>query len=71
MSRRHATVSVDARGDAWITPFLEAPNGTFVNGREIDQRSPIRPGDTIRFATDRSPAPGPETESIRQPAREG
>ena len=59
MSRRHATASVDAQGDAWITPNPTAPNGTFVNGTEIRQRTQVQPGDRIRFATDQEPHPGP------------
>ncbi|MEU8314166.1 MULTISPECIES: FHA domain-containing protein [unclassified Micromonospora] len=70
VSRRHATVSVDEEGTAWITPFPEAPNGTFINGTEIHDRTRVRPGDQIRFATDREPHVGPISESIRQPDRD-
>lgn len=70
VSRRHATVTVDEDGNAWLTPFPEAPNGTFVNGREIHERTRIGNGDQIRFATDRGPNPGPVSESISQPSRD-
>jgi len=70
VSRRHATVGVDAAGDAWIAPIAEAPNGTFVNDEEIFSRSTIGPRDRIRFATDRGHYPGPVSERIRQPFRE-
>ncbi|WP_157745749.1 FHA domain-containing protein [Micromonospora purpureochromogenes] len=70
VSRRHATVSVDEEETAWITPFPEAPNGTFVNGTEIHDRTRVRPGDQIRFATDQEPHVGPVSESIRQPGRD-
>lgn len=67
VSRRHATVSADAAGSAWLTPFPEAPNGTFVNGREIHERTQVRQSDQIRFATDRPPLVGPISDSISQP----
>jgi hypothetical protein len=70
VSRRHATVSVDAEGNAWLTPFPEAPNGTFVNGREIHERTGVQPGDQIRLATDQGPHLGPVSESISQPGRD-
>jgi hypothetical protein len=69
VSRRHATVNVDEDGNAWITPFPEAPNGTFVNGTEIRERTRVGTGDQIRFATDQEPHVGPVSESISQPAR--
>lgn len=70
VSRRHATVGVDEDGNAWLTPFPEAPNGTFVNGVEIYERTAMRNGDQIRFATDRGPNVGPISESITQPDRD-
>jgi hypothetical protein len=70
VSRWHATISVDGQGDAWLTPNPAAPNGTFVNGSEIFDRTAVRPGDQIRFATDQGPNIGPGTERIRQPQRE-
>lgn len=70
VSRRHATVSVDEEGNAWLTPFPEAPNGTFVNGREIHERTRVQKGDQIRFATDQGPHVGPISELISQPSRD-
>lgn len=70
VSRRHATIGVDERGDAWIEPIPSAPNGTFVNDREIFRRTPLTPGDRIRFAADRGPHVGPTSRRIRQPYRE-
>jgi hypothetical protein len=67
VSGRHALVSVDEDGNAWLTPFPEAPNGTFVNGREIHERTRVQHGDQIRFATDQGPHVGPISESITQP----
>src|SRR4051794_8455079 len=68
VSRRHANVSVDADGDAWITPYPQAPNGTFVNDVEITEKQRVQPDARIRFATDREP---PVSAPIRQPYREG
>lgn len=70
VSRQHATVGVDEHGEAWVTPNPAAPNGTFVNGEEIGDRSPVHPGDQIRFATDRGPHIGPISERVRQPEQE-
>jgi hypothetical protein len=70
VSRWHATISVDEQGDAWLTPNPAAPNGTFVNGSEIVDRTAVRPGDQIRFATDGGPSIGPVSERIRQPQQE-
>lgn len=70
VSRWHATVNVDAHGEAWLTPNPVAPNGTFVNGEEISDRTLVQPGDEIRFAADRGPHVGPVSERVRQPYRE-
>jgi hypothetical protein len=70
VSRWHATVGVGAHGDAWITPHPAAPNGTFVNGEEVMDRTRIQPGDVIRLAADRGPNVGPTSTAIRQPHRE-
>lgn len=70
VSRHHARVTVDEAGQAWIAPVPAAPNGTFVNDREIFNRTRIQPGDRIRLATDQGPHPGPVSEGIRQPHRE-
>jgi hypothetical protein len=67
VSRRHALVSVDAAGAASITPYPEAPNGTFVNDVEIKEKRRLQPGDRIRFATDGEP---PVSSPIRQPRGE-
>lgn len=70
VSGRHALISVDEAGEAWLTPFPEAPNGTFVNDEEIQVRTAITPSDRVRFGTDQQPRPGPVSERIRQPFRE-
>ena len=70
VSRWPATVSVDEHGDAWLTPHPAGPNGTFVNGSEIIARTPVRPADQIRLATDRGPNIGPVSERIRRPRLE-
>jgi hypothetical protein len=70
VSRLHATVSVDDAGDAWITPIPAAPNGTFVNGCEIFDRTRIGPEVEIRFATDQGTDPGPVSTRIRLPQRD-
>jgi FHA domain len=70
VSRLHATVSVDEEGEAWITPSPAAPNGTFVNGCEIFDRTKIRPETEIRFATDQGTDPGPVSTQIRLPQRD-
>ncbi|RSN46038.1 hypothetical protein DMC64_14950 [Amycolatopsis sp. WAC 04197] len=53
VSRAHAVVWVDAEGTAWIDP-LPTPNGTFLNGVEIQPTLSRRlaSGDRIRFARD-------------------
>jgi hypothetical protein len=70
VSRWHATVNVDAQGDAWLTPNPAAPNGTFVNDDEIFGRTRVGPHDVIRFATDRGQHIGPTSVKVRQPQRE-
>lgn len=67
VSRWHATVSVDGGAQSWLTPNPAAPNGTFVNDTEILSRTPVGPGDRIRFAADHGPNIGPTSERIRQP----
>ena len=50
-SARHARIEV-REGEAWIFD-LESRNGTFVNGRRVVGRSPLRPRDVVRVgATD-------------------
>jgi hypothetical protein len=70
VSRLHATVNVDAQGDAWITPNPAAPNGTFVNDKEVVNRTPLTPADQLRFAAAAGPYLGPVSDRIRQPHRE-
>ncbi|GIF06853.1 FHA domain-containing protein [Actinoplanes siamensis] len=67
VSRRHATAGVDEDGTAWLEPVPEAPNGTFVNDREIHGREPVRPGDRIRFAAGHGARTGPVSAPISQP----
>lgn len=47
ISKRHATLEVDAQGRVMLTD-LGSSNGTFVNGQRIQQRE-IRDGDRIGF----------------------
>ena len=70
VSRWHATVGVDSDGKAWVTPNPAAPNGTFVNDEEISRRTPVGPGDLIRFAADRGVNIGPVSDFIRYPQQE-
>lgn len=70
VSRQHATIGVDAAGDAWLAPVPEAPNGTFVNDSEIRSRTALASSDRIRFGTDQQPQPGPVSAPIRQPYRD-
>ncbi len=53
VSRRHATVGVDADGSAWVTDE-HSTNGTHVNGARVPAggRVPLRDGDTLRLAAD-------------------
>jgi hypothetical protein len=55
VSRRHATVGVDADGTPWIRP-LEPTNGVFhpADGPELDRgsRHDLHDGETLRFALD-------------------
>lgn len=47
VSRRHATIVADSRGDAWLTD-QESSNGTYLNGSPIESRVPYRLGDGDR-----------------------
>ncbi|MBB1158054.1 MULTISPECIES: FHA domain-containing protein [Amycolatopsis] len=53
VSRAHAAVRVDADGTAWIEA-LPTPNGTFLNGAEIQPPldRQLASGDRIRFGRD-------------------
>lgn len=64
VSRRHAIVEVDASGRGWVEPIPEAPNGTFLNGQEIWDRTELRSGDVLRLSMG-----GPDG-SIRRPSLE-
>jgi pSer/pThr/pTyr-binding forkhead associated (FHA) protein len=47
VSRRHATIHRE--GYAWIVEDLGSRNGTRVNGRPVDGRAVIAPGDELSF----------------------
>jgi hypothetical protein len=53
VSRRHAVLSVDANGTAWLRP-LRTSNGTFLNDTELIDLAPhaLTSGDTVRLAKD-------------------
>ena len=48
VSRRHAVISVDPAGAAWVMD-LGSTNGTFVNGRRILIQTPVSIGDGSRI----------------------
>ena len=48
VSRRHAVISIDVAGTAWLTD-LGSTNGTFVNGRRIALQTPVQVGDGSRI----------------------
>jgi diguanylate cyclase (GGDEF)-like protein len=48
VSRRHAVISIDAAGKAWIMD-LGSTNGTFVDGERIPLQTPIRMEDGSRI----------------------
>jgi two-component system cell cycle response regulator len=48
VSRRHAVLSIDAAGTAWLTD-LGSTNGTFVNGWRIALQTPVQVGDGSRI----------------------
>jgi len=64
VSRRHATVGVDERGEPWVQDD-GAMNGTFVNGAPIprSRRIPLRDGDELQLTSDVSA-------QVRAPKRE-
>ena len=70
ISRRHAELS-DVDGE-WLIEDLDSTNGTFVNGRRIDEPTPLRPGDTLKVGTTtlevEGSAVGPEVTAVRQVA---
>jgi hypothetical protein len=48
VSRQHARISLE--GDGYILTDLGSRNGTFVNGRELDQPYALQDGDEIQLA---------------------
>jgi diguanylate cyclase (GGDEF)-like protein len=48
VSRRHAVLSIDAAGVAWLMD-LGSTNGTFVDGRRIAAQTPVQAGDGSRI----------------------
>ena len=48
VSRRHAVLSIDPPGAAWLLD-LGSTNGTFVNGRRIATQTPVQVGDGSRI----------------------
>ncbi len=48
VSRRHAVITIDAAGTAWLMD-LGSTNGTFVNGRRILMHTPVPIGDGSRI----------------------
>src|SRR5208337_767986 len=48
VSRRHAVLSIDPPGAAWLMD-LGSTNGTFVNGRRIAAQTPVQVGDGSRI----------------------
>jgi diguanylate cyclase (GGDEF)-like protein len=52
VSRRHAVITTDALGDAWISD-LGTTNGTFLNGARLEPSAPrrLRDGDRVRLGT--------------------
>lgn len=53
VSRRHATLGVEADGTAWVRDE-HSTNGTFINAAPLRPgvRAPLRDGDTLRLAAD-------------------
>jgi hypothetical protein len=49
ISRRHAEIEVTAGGQVVIRD-LDSTNGTWVNDKPLEEQSPLRAGDRIRFA---------------------
>jgi len=47
VSRRQAEIRLD--GADWVLRDLGSGNGTFLNGRRLEQSAPLRPGDEISF----------------------
>lgn len=47
VSRFHA--QIDLKSGTWVIEDLHSSNGTYVNGRQLRNPQPLRPGDTIRI----------------------
>ena len=47
VSRRHATIHAQGEGEFWLVD-LGSRNGTYINGRRVNQPSRLRHGDTIQ-----------------------
>ncbi len=50
ISRRHARITRRA-GDQLTIEDLGSTNGTFVNGKRIEEATPLTPGDTVKMGT--------------------
>ena len=50
LSRNHARIARRA-GDQLTIEDLGSTNGTFVNGKQVEEAQPLRPGDTIKVGT--------------------
>lgn len=48
VSRRHA--QIHARGGVWLVADCGSTNGTYLNGRPVQESRPINPGDILQFA---------------------
>jgi hypothetical protein len=47
LSSQHARLSLD--GNEWVLEDLNSTNGTFVNGFEVRDKTPMKDGDVIRI----------------------
>lgn len=53
VSRRHCTIVIHASGQAELFD-LASLNGTFLNGRKVEERFPLRSDDIVRLGRDLS-----------------
>ena len=70
VSRSHAEVWADQRGDAWVID-CGSTNGTFLNGRQVErgEPTPIGDGDRLRIGTKvvlKFTCPDPEEEEFQR-----